>query len=213
MKNTIIQKLIDKSITKEELYKKVKQNFSLLPTLIIGVSSPKAAIRYGCARVLINLSEEHPEKMYSYMNNFVELLDSKFRILKWTAMSIIANLTKVDTEKKFDVIFGKYFSYLNDEYMVTVANLVTHSGKIGLSKPYLIQKITNELLKVENISLSPHLTEECKRVIIEKTIKVFNQFFDKIENKEKVFTFVKKYVSSPRKTLKKESELFLNKWD
>ena len=212
MQNELLQKLVNKSMTKEELLQKVKQNFNLLPKLLNGISSSKAAIRYGCAKVLMDLSEEYPEKLYPYMDSFVNLFNSKYRILTWNAMAIIANLTKVDTDKKFDTIFDKYYNFLNDEYMVTVANVVGHSGKIALAKPYLIHKITNELLKVENISTTPHLTEECKRVIVEKAIKSFNLFFDKIKQKEKVISFVERHLNSPRKTLRMEAENFLKKW-
>jgi hypothetical protein len=111
------------------------------------------------------------------------------------------------------VIFDKYYSFINDEYMVTVANVVGHSGKIALAKPHLVDKVTDELLKVENISTTPHLTEECKRVIAEKTIKSFNMFFDKIKQKEKVTSFVKNHLNSPRKTLRRAAENFLDKRD
>jgi hypothetical protein len=184
----------------------------LLPEILNGVSSSKAAIRYSCAKVLMDLSEEHPEKLYPYMDYFINLLESKYRILTWNAMAIIANLAKVDEDKKFDAIFDKYYSFLNDAYMVTVANVVGNSAKIALAKPYLTQKITNELLKVENISTTPHLTEECKRVIAEHAIKSFASFFDKIEQKEQVISFVERHLNSPRKTLRKRSEEFLTKF-
>ncbi|MFC1802716.1 hypothetical protein ACFL0D_01990 [Thermoproteota archaeon] len=212
MENELLQKLVDKSITKEELLQKVKQDYSLIPIVLNGTSSSKAAIRYGCAKVLMDLSEEHPKQLYFHMEDFIDLLESKYRILIWNAMAIIANLTKVDEDRKFDAIFDKYFSFLNDEYMVTVANVIGHSGKIALAKPYLIERITNELLKVENISTTPHLTEECKRIIAEKAIKSFNLFFDKIKQKERIIIFVKNHLNSPRKTLKKTAGNFIDKW-
>ena len=190
----------------------VKHDFSLLPEVLNGVSSSKAAIRYGCAKVLMDLSEEHPEQLYPHMNSFINLLDSKYRILIWNAMAIIANLAKVDEDKKFDAIFDKYYSFLNDAYMVTVANVVGNSAKIALAKPHLTQKITKELLKVENISTTPHLTEECKRVIAEHVIKSFALFFNDIERKEKVIFFVANYTNSQRKTLRKAAEDFLTKF-
>jgi hypothetical protein len=199
-------------MTKEELLQRVKQNFDLLPLLIEGVSSSKAAIRYGCAKVLMDLSEEHPEKLYPYMDFFIGLLGSKYRILTWNAMAIITNLTRVDTERKFDAVFDRFYGFLNNEYMVTVANVVGQSAKIALAKPYLVQRITNELLKVENLHVTPHLTEECKRVIAEKAIKSFDLFFDKVEQKERVFSFVSEHLNSTRRTLRTEAENFLRKW-
>lgn len=212
MEPDLLQKLLEKSIAKEELLQKVKQNFDVLPLIIRGVSSSKAAIRYGCARVLMNLSEEYPEQLYPYMDAFIDLLDSKYRILTWNALAIIANLATVDTDNKVDAIFNKYFRFINDEYMVTVANVVGHAGKIALAKPYLINNITDELLKVETISTTPHLTEECKRVIAQAAIKSFNMFFDQIEQKEKVIAFVERHLTSSRKTLRKDAETFLKRY-
>jgi hypothetical protein len=212
MESGLLQKLGTKSITKEELLQRLEQNFDLLAEVIKGTSSSKATIRYGCAKVLMDLSEAHPEKLYPYMDTFIELLSSKYRILIWNALAIIANLSRVDKDQKFEAIFDKYYGFLNDEYMVTVANVVGNSAKIALAKPQLVQKITIEILKVDNISVTPHLTEECKRVIAEHTIKTLNVFFDKIKAKAKVISFVKRQLDSPRASLRKEAEIFLKKW-
>lgn len=208
----LAQALMDKSLTKKELLSKVKADFSLIPLLLEGVAHQKAAVRYGCSKVLMDLSEENPEKLYPHFNFFVNMLDSKYRILTWTALTIIANLTKTDTDNKFDAIFGKYYSFLDKKYMVTVANVVGNSGKIALAKPYLVPEITNELLKVEHLSITPHLTDECKRVIIQQAINTFYEFFDRIAQKEQVLSFVQLHVDSPRKKLKTSAEKFLQKW-
>jgi hypothetical protein len=208
----LAQSLMDKTVTKEELLNRVKQNFGMIPLLLEGAGHPKAAVRYGCSKVLMDLSEEHPEKLYPHFSFFVNLLDSKHRILTWTALAIVANLTRVDADKKFDAVFGKYYSFLGNEYMVTVANVVGNSGKIALAKPYLIPEITEELLKVQDISTTPHLTEECKRVIAQHAIKTFDLFFDRIDQKEQVISFVEAHRGSPRKKLRTAAEKFLEKW-
>ena len=213
MGNKLMDKLSDKSLTKEELFEKVKKNHDLLSEVINGMTSSKAAIRYGCGKVLMDLSEENPKILYPHMNFFIGLLDSKYRILTWQAMAIIANLTRVDKDNKFDEVFDKYYSFVNNEYMVTVANLVGHSGKIALAKPYLTDKITDELLKVENIKTTPHLTPECKNVIAEQAILSFGMFFDQVENKDAIISFVKKHLNSSRKTLRSKAKEFLNKWN
>jgi hypothetical protein len=194
------------------LLQKVRENPSLIPDVLNGVSSSKPAIRYGCAKVLMDLSEEQPEKLYPHMDSFTGLLDSKYRILVWNAMAILANLAKVDRDKKFDKIFDKYYGFLNDPYMVTVANVVGNSCKIALAKPYLVQKITSELLEVENVATTPHLSAECKRVITEKAVEYFDSFFGKIQNKDGVISFVKRNKNSSRESLKTKAESFLEKW-
>ena len=214
MENELLVKLADKTLTKERLRQRIKQDFGLLPVLLQGICSPKATVRYGCAKVLMDLSAELPDKLYPYMDAFIELLDSKYRILTWNAMAIIANLAKVDKEQKFDAVFDKYYGFLSNEYMVTVANVVGNSGNIALAKPYLIPRITAELLKVEDLSVTPHLTEECKRVIAEHAIKTLDLFFDKNEKKEKkkVLAFVERQLDSSRRTLRIKAADFIKKW-
>ena len=44
MKDELLQKLADEHLTREELLQKVKQDFDLLPEVINGLSSSRAAI-------------------------------------------------------------------------------------------------------------------------------------------------------------------------
>jgi hypothetical protein len=159
----------------------------------------------------MDLSEEQPGELYPYFDEFVEFLDSRYRILTWTALTIVANLAKVDRERKIDALFNKYYSYLDNDYLVTVATVVGNSAKIALAKPYLTQKITAELLKVEGIHVTPHLTEECKRVIMEKTIDCFDAIFDQLQNKAEVLSLVKRQLDSPRTSLRTKAKSFLKK--
>jgi hypothetical protein len=100
MESDLLQRLAEKTITKKELLEAVESDFTLLPVVVKGVSSPKAAVRYGCASTLMDLSEKHPEKLYPHMGFFISLLNSKRRILVWNAFATIANLRAVDVDKK-----------------------------------------------------------------------------------------------------------------
>jgi len=146
------------------------------------------------------------------MDNFVRLLDSKHRILTWNALAAIANLTAADNDRKFDAIFDKYYSFLGNEYMVTVANVVANSAIIVSNKPYLADRITSELLKVQDLKITPRLTEECKLVIAEHAIRTFNTLIRNTQNKAALIVFTEKHQNSKRASLKKEAQNFLKKW-
>ena len=210
----MLNQIADKTLTSEVLFKKVEKDFTLVPMLLEGITSSKATVRYTCARVLVDLSRIYPENLYNYINQFIELLESDYRIIKWNAMAIIANLASVDKNKVLDYNFDKYFGLLHDGYMVTVANLVTYSSKIGLAKPYLANAIAHELLNVENITLTPNLTEECKRVIAEQTINNFDLMFSLFDEKTKteVLSFVNNQLESPRDSLKRRAKTFALRW-
>jgi hypothetical protein len=208
----LLQKLNSKEITKTQLLERVEADFGLVPVLLKGTSSAQASVRYGCGSVLVDLTENYPDKLYPYLDNFIALLDSKHRILTWNAMAAIANLTVVDGKCKFDVIFDKYYNFVGNEYMVTLSNLVVNSAKIASNKPYLAEKITPELLKVQNLKVTPHLTDECKLVIAEQTLKTFETFFDQVKDKEQVLAFDQKYVNSSRASLRDAAQRFRKKW-
>jgi hypothetical protein len=210
----LIKQIANKTLTKEALLKKAEQDFTLIPILLEGVTSSNATVRYTCGRVLVVLSESYPENLYNYMQELIELLKSDFSIIKWNGMRIIANLAAVDRNNVFDDIFEDYFSLLNDGYMVTVANLVTFSSKIGLAKPYLANKIAKELLKVEDIALTPNLTEECRRVIAEHALSSFNLMFTLFDEqlKNNVLSFAKKQLKSPRDGLRQRAKTFVLRW-
>jgi hypothetical protein len=211
MKPDLLKQLAEKSITKKELLETVENDLTLIPLLIEGVGSQKAQVRYSCASVLVDLSAKHPKKLYPHIDFFISLLDNKRRILVWNGLASVANLCAVDVDKKFDAIIDRYYAFLDDEYMVTVANVVGNSARIALAKPYLVSRITAEMLRVDKISTSPHITSECKKVIAEQAVKSFDQFFNLMppHEKTKVLSFVEKHVDSPRMSLQREAVRFL----
>ena len=207
----LLNQIADKTLSKEDVFEKIEHDFTLIPIILNGTTSAKANVRYTCTKVLIKLSEKHSENIYPYITQVFALLKSNYRIIKWNGLQLISNLASVDKNNVFDDNFDDYFNLLNDGYMVTVANVATFSSKIALAKPYLADRIAKELLKVENVPLTPHLTEECRRVIAEKTIASFGSMFNLLEEKLKnqVIDFVKRQLDSPRVSLRKEAEEFL----
>ena len=85
MYDEVLKDLGNKKITKGKLHQIVEHNFDLLPVLVEGMSSQKASIRYGSGKVLMDLSEKYPEKLYPHINSFIDLLDSKYRIIIWNS--------------------------------------------------------------------------------------------------------------------------------
>jgi hypothetical protein len=212
MQTALLEKLGTKQISKPQLFNLVESDFTLLPTLFEGTASSKASIRYGCGAVLMELAAKHPDKLYPYMDRFVWLLDSKFRILTWNALGAIANLTAADVDRKFDAIFERYFGFLGSGYMVTVANVVGFSEKIIPNKPYLADRIASELLKVENLPTTEHLTEECKLVIAERAIETFDTLMRYTQNRAALTSFAQKHQNSPRTSLREKAQGFIKKW-
>jgi len=196
----------------EDLTRSVIENPSLLPEILNGISSEDPRVKFKSAKTLRVISGKNPEILYTKMDFFSRLLESKNKIIKWTAIDVIGNLTSIDSENKFDEIFNKYYGLLSDNSMITMGHVIDNSGKIAKAKPYLTEKITSELLKIENIPTKPHLTLECKNILLGKTIQAFNLYFAQIANKSSIVSFVKRQLNNTRKATKAKAERFLKKF-
>jgi len=206
-KTGALEKLGKNEIKPEVLAREVVRNSALLPEILKGISSPKARVKFGCAKILSIVSENKPEILYPEFEFFVGLLDCGNNIIKWNAMDVLANLTKVDTKNRFESIFQRYYGFLEDEVMITAGHVVDNSGAIAGAKPHLTRRITAELLKVERIPRN----QECKNILLGKAITAFGMFFDQIQNKDDVISFVKRQLSNTRNATKAKADRFLIK--
>lgn len=205
----LLTRLKNKEIKGDELAELVLRDFDLLPMVLKGISSPKAHVRYPCAKALTMISHDKPEWLYPHFDFFVDLLNNEKRILKWNATNTIANLSRVDAEDQIDAIFDQLFSLMNADYMVTVSNVIGAAGKIGKAKPHLADRITHELFKVENLSLKSHLTLECRNILLGHTIQALDHFYENIQNKGDVISFVERQLDNTRNSIKARAENFL----
>jgi hypothetical protein len=207
----ILDNLECKKKRPDELVGQVIKDPKLIPSVIEGTSSSKGSVKFGATKILRLLSEQKPEILYPHMDHFIEQLDDENNIIKWNAQDIIANLIDVDTDKKFDTIFDKYYSLISDEVMITAGHVVDNSGKIALSKPQFQNEITKHLLSVDKINRDP----ECNNILIGKAILSFEKYFKEIskEEKHKIISFVKNHSNNSRNATKKKAEKFLTRFE
>jgi hypothetical protein len=209
MKKTKLQcELEKKQDNSVKIAKQAIANRKLIPELISGISSETAGIRFKSAKILRIISEQNPNVLYSRMDFFIGLLKHDNNIIKWNGQDVIANLTTVDKQDKFNKIFKKYYRGLYEVSMVTAAHVVDNSGAIAIAKPKLQTKITNELLNIDKTSHS----SECKRILKGKAILSFQKYYEQVKNKEQILTFVKKQLKNRRPATKKKAEKFIKKY-
>ena len=206
--NNILSAFEQKETEVEDIAKKVMENPYLIPEFFVGISSTNPRVKFGSAKTLRIISERKPEMLYSRMDFFASLLDSENNILKWIALDIIANLTRIDSRNEFSKLFKKFYGYLYEGSLITASHVVDNSSKIALSKPELQDKITEELLKVEEVTLP---TKECRNILIGKAIKAFEVYYDNLKDKDKVISFVKRQSNNPRNATKARAEKFLKR--
>lgn len=157
-----------------ELARKAMKNHHWLEELLRGLDADKAPIKYGCAKALRILSEQHPELLYPRFDLFVGLLDHKNKILQWEAAFVVSQLARVDSDGKFAAIFDKYFSPIAGPVMITAANVIRGGARIAQAKPHLADRNAAHVVKVAG---ARYQTRECRNVAIGHAILALREFF------------------------------------
>jgi hypothetical protein len=179
----------------------------ILKEILKGIVSKQELYRYNCFKVLLQISEKEPMLLYPEWDYFVELMGSENSYHRSASLRLIANLTSVDTERRFDNIFDQYFDLLDDESVIAARYLAGSAGIIAKSKPYLQARITERLLDIDNT----HHKEGRKDLIKGDIIQTFEGFFEESHHKEEILAFVAEQLESSSPKTRKAATAFLKK--
>ena len=204
-----MQNLNKKHFEPESLNKKAIENPEILAELINNLIAKNETIRYNSHKVLLIISQNKPEVLYSHWDFFVDLLKSKNNFHKVIGIQILANLTKIDTKNKFEEIFDIYCNLLDAKSVMTAGHLAANLGTIAKVKPNLRDKLTNVLLNIDKT----HHEISRKDLIKAYVIESFNEYFNKIENKEEIIKFVEAQLDCKSPKTRKAAEKFLKKYN
>jgi hypothetical protein len=197
-----------KDVDIEAVTEKVLLDSELFSEILDGLISKEEALRYNCHKVLMCISEKNGEFLYPKWDYFVEFLSSDNSYRKMSAVQIIANLTKVDTENRFEKIVDKYYSLLDDKSMIVAIYVAASSGNIVKAKPQLEREITNRLLDIDK---TRH-PEGRKPLIKAGAIEAFDKYFPEAADKERITAFVKEQQNCDSPKTRKIAQDFLRKW-
>lgn len=204
-----MQNLNKKDFEPESLNKKAIENPEILAELINNLIAKNETIRYNSHKVLLIISQNKPEVLYSHWDFFVDLLKSKNNFHKVIGIQILANLTKIDIKNKFEEIFDIYCNLLDAKSVMTAGHLAANLGTIAKVKPNLRDKLTNVLLNIDKT----HHEISRKDLIKAYVIESFNEYFNKIENKEEIIKFVEAQLDCKSPKTRKAAEKFLKKYN
>ena len=186
----------------------VLENTIPLSDIYKAIIEKREVIRYPNVLALEELAEKIPEKIYPKFDYFFKLTKSENAFHRTIGINIIANLTKVDKKNKFEDIFDRYFSMIDDKSVMVTRNLVLSSNKIMENKPYLIQKITEKLLGIDTTHHDPIHSA----LIWGDIVEVLGNHYKKSKKKEKIIEFAKKQVNSASPSTVKRAKAFLKKF-
>lgn len=167
-------------------------------------------VKYGRAKELIHLSERSPLQLYPAIGSFLDLLNSPNQLLKWTALDIIGNLSKVDTEKQIDPYIPRLIGFLKQGKMITANHAIHALSRIAANKPEHRNRLLKELLKVERYNYD---TAECRNIALGQVVLAFAGFEGEIERRKPFRDFLGRVAHNPRNATRKKALALLKRLD
>ena len=204
---SIVTDIINKKISLEKAALKAVKDDEILSEFLEGILSKKEEVRFNSYQVLLHISENNPDALYPKWDYLAGLLTSDNHYHRYIAINLLANLVKVDEENKFEVNFEQYFDNIAGEKTMVAGQAAMNAGKIARAKPNLQEKITDILLRIDQIHRGKH-TELMKA----HAITAFDDYFDEVVDKAKILNFVKAQLDSQSPKTKKLAKEFLKKW-
>ncbi len=185
----------------DKVYELAINDRNTLEYLIEGLASDNETYRHNCYQVIYSISEKIPLKLYSEWNYFYELIQSDNAYHQMIGVKILANLTLVDTDEKFDEIAEEYFDLIHGKSLITARYVTAGAGIIAQAKPNLQELITKKLLEIDKTH------HKNKELIVNDAIESFESYYKESDYQEKIVQFVKKHLKSASpKTSKKAKE-------
>jgi hypothetical protein len=201
--------LNNKNINIKAVAKKAVKNDELMATLLDSLWSKNETIRYNCHKVLFLLTQEQPQTLYSKWDYFEEFLESDNTYHKLSAVLLLANLTQIDKDNKFERLFDRYYDLLDDKSFITAAYVAGASGKIARAKPRLRTRITNRLLNIDKTHHNPERKDLVKASIIE----AFEEYIGQTRDKKRIVDFVQQQLNCRSPKTKKAAKEFLARFN
>ena len=164
---------------------------------------------YHAYYILDGASKRNPLAFYKYWEDFYSLIDYDNSYHRDIGLTLLANLTAVDSKNLFSNISKKYFSYINDEKFMTAHKTVENINKLCENKTEYINMVVDLFLSIDSICDFPEKQIELMKYNI---IDFFENHYTSIENKDGIIEFVLKAKDSiSPKTKKKAKGSFIIK--
>lgn len=197
-----------KNIDVEALAKDALNDEVLLHELLRGVRSKDDTIRQNSFKSLQIIAEENPHSLYPQWDYFQVMLSSRNNYHKYIAIYILASLTSVDVDNRFEGIFDEYYGILAGDKAMTASHVALNSSIIIRNKPELESRIVDILMSIDDIHQGKQ-KELIKAYAIESLMKIYPD----VSDPQKIEEFVRTQLDSKSPKTRNMAQCFLDRCD
>lgn len=198
--------LSKKGIDLEKIAEDAVSDENLFKTLMDEIKSKDNTVRFNAFNALLLMSENNADFLYPHWDYFEDMLESKNNYHKYIAVYLLANLTAVDSENRFDKIFDVYYGLIEGKKAMIASHVILNSSKIAKNKPELKSEIIEKLLKTDELHAGKQ-KELIKSYVIETLRKIKPDDEDRI----KIEDFVKLQLDSSSPKTRSSAKCYIER--
>ncbi len=191
-----------------KLAHKSQDNKDLFDELLKGIRSREKTVRNNSFNTLMILCENNGEYLYPKWDYIHEMLINKNINEQYIAIYLLASLTSVDSENKFETIFDEYFGILDGDKTMTASHVILNSAKIVKNKPGLRSEIIAKLLNTDKIFKGRQ-----KDIIKVYAIETLRKIHPEGEEKIRIENFIKSQLNSPSSRTRSAARCYIDRCD
>lgn len=120
-------------------------NMIKIEEFFITLDSKDNNARYEAFRKLVELTEKEVSWVYDYWQTLVDKLSSVNSFQRSIGLLLLANLTRSDSDNKFDDLIDRYLTYFEDEKFITSRQCIQNVWRIAVNKEPYKEKVINSL--------------------------------------------------------------------
>jgi len=197
-----------RDVDTKNLAQKSLKNGKLFDSIMKGIRSKEKTVRNNSFNTLMIISENNAEILYLNWDYLHAMLLSNNTNEQYIATYLLANLTSVDSQNKFETIFDEYFGILGGEKTMPASHVILNSGKIAENKPGLRSEIINKLLSTDKIFKGKQ-----KDLIKVYAIETLRKIHAEDEDKIRIENFIKSQLNSSSSRTRSAAQCYIERCD
>lgn len=197
-----------KDVNTEKLAHESLENQDLFEALMRGIRSKEKIVRNNSFNALMTVSRNNGEVIYSKWDYIHEMLLSCNANEQYVAVYILASLTAVDIENKFESLFDEYFGILSGDKTMIASHVILNSKTIAENKPDLRSEIIDKLLNTDNIFKGRQ--SDLIKVYAIETLRKLDSYG---EEKIRIENFIKAQLNSSSSRTRSAAKCYIDRCD
>lgn len=172
------------------------------------LTHPHIMVYYHCYYIAEAVCESSPDVMYGCWDGIEKLLKHKNSYHRNFALSLLARLSKVDSQNRMNGCIDDYLSLLDDVKFLTADTCIQNAALIAVYKPELSEKIVRTI--IEN-------SQERKRNVRQNSflagtaIEAFDTIYEKYNDKKQLILFAGSHLNGAGPKTRKTAKAFLKR--